>query len=629
MNRDIRSGIGLTQTETKTETDNTGKKLRIEGVRVIGETVTTGMRGESAGSASLILHAGEITVLMGANGAGKTRFMETIAGLRAPESLAVHYGSESLWERRRLSARGESKLNEAALLAYAYSCQSPEEQLFLRTVREELDYTLRPYSSMTEADRNDRISAALQAVNWDGSWLERDPYAMSGGERRRTALSCLFAPPADWLLLDEPTAGLDAEGHALLGATLRRCASEGQGILLISHESDWAFELADRMLLLHADGSMRSCGKSELLANPQWLTEAGMEVPAWFSVAHLCTQLGIMEASVWDPSKLAEAIAGTPEKSQQSRTESTLGAVSGIAATGLAVSTSPTITPDSTNLSSPTLPSSPTIAPIAANAAAPTIAPARQPFALRASADKPSPIASFDARAVWLTYIVLSTFILQLNGWRSVGLAAVLVACAIYFGRIPLRRWRGAIRTIATFTAVISIFAGFTESRADSIWDVHAALLSLQSLLKPLIVMLLGFGLPIAVTPLRLRRSLEQLFSRFGRVPQWGTKMLLTITLLLRFVPVLLSEWERFSRISVARGKRVGNNWRGAIKKIQETALPFMLSLFRLGDQVADALESRGVGAQSHPTVLVTEVWQLRDTVLLLAGAAGGVLLWL
>ncbi|NBD23377.1 ATP-binding cassette domain-containing protein [Paenibacillus glycinis] len=665
-------------------------RLTLQGIRLAGDG---GPASEaSIANGSLQLRGGTITVLVGANGSGKTRFMEMVAGLRPPEGMAVSFGDAALRQGTRRSLRRGGKLNPKALLAYAYSCQSPEEQLFMRSVEEELRYSLRPYA-LPQPELGRRISAALAAVNWDASWLGRDPYAMSGGERRRTALACLFAPPASWLLLDEPTAGLDAEGHALLGDKLRRCADEGQGVLLISHESDWAFELADRILLMHPDGSLRSCDKSELLANPNWLAEAGMDMPDWFGIAALSARFGVSSEAVWNPVELAEAIAVlSPQErplaftstaascvringvsDQQRRLAGTSAAASDVPLEGrsnkerpivditTAASDMPSVGPSSkerataeTTTAASDVPSvglsskerppantstatesvtmmtgtASTRMPESRTAASPV--PVRTPFALRAGASRPSPIARFDARAVWLTYILLSTAILQLSGWPTIGIAAIMVAAAIGFGRIPLRRWRGAINAIATFTVAISLFAGFGHGGdGDGFWDGSASLASLESLARPLLVMLLGFGLPVAVTPLRLRRSLEQLFVRFGRIPLWGTKLLLIITLLLRFVPVLLAEWERFARIAAARGKQPGSAWRGGIRRIRETALPFMLSLFRLGDGVTDALESRGVGAQAHPTVLVTEVWKPRDTLLVIAGAAAVALLWL
>ncbi|WP_219837421.1 ATP-binding cassette domain-containing protein [Paenibacillus sp. R14(2021)] len=550
---------------------------------------------ERHNASEVSLQPGRITVLMGANGAGKTHFMEVIAGLREPGTLETAFGEESVWTRRG-SRRRKGKLSPQALLAYGYASQAPEEQLFMRSVRDELAYTLRPYS-LPAGEREARMAAALSAVGWNEAWLSRDPYRMSGGERRRTALAALFAPPAAWLLLDEPTAGLDAGGYERLGSALKQRAAEGQGILLISHESDWAMELADSLILMHGDGSIRMCTSTELIHHPEWLAEAGMDVPEWFEVAAMLASSGVNEAHLWDPRKLDSedfpeqpAEQGSPLPAQPV----TLSAAVGIEA--------PTRHHGTGN---------------------------RRPFAVRSHALKPSPIASFDARAVWLTYVILSAAILNLSTWPGLGFAALLVAACLYFGRISLRRWSGAIKAVATFTIAISLFAGLGHHEQGSWWQLSGALLSLKSLLRPLLVMLIGFGIPLAVTPLRLRRSMEQLFTVFGRVPLWGTKLLLTITLLLRFIPILLSEWERFARISTARGKLAGQGWRGGVRRLQETALPFMLSLFRLGEQAADALESRGVGTQKHPTVLVTASWRRSDTLLVLAGLAAAGLLWL
>ncbi|SDX51400.1 ATP-binding cassette domain-containing protein [Paenibacillus sp. CF384] len=531
----------------------------------------------------LRLEQGSITILIGANGVGKTRLMETIAGLTKSEDVTVSYGVNSLWtERRSRLGRKSAVRNRQAMLSYSYSCQSPEEQLFARTVREELHYVMRPYH-LDDAERDRRASAALAAVGWDETWLERDPYFMSGGERRRTALACLFAPPSSWLLLDEPTAGLDAAGHEQLGEQLKQQAAAGKGVLLISHESDWALQLATAVIIMHTDGSVQHCSRDELLVNPHWLEHAGMEIPAWLRVAHQLACLGVPHMQVWQPAALAQEAA--------------------------------LIVKSNVKILRPSKPL--------------TERDNRAPFLLRDSDSPPSPLSLFDPRSVWLTYILISAAILFQSTWSGLGAMALVVAAAIHLGKIPLRRWRSAIIALTVFTFSVALIAGLGPQEGGGFWSTDAALVSLQSLLRPLLAMLLGFGLPLAVTPLRLRRSLEQLFGAIGKVPLWGTKLILTITLLLRFIPVLLSEWERFARIAIARGKETERAARGSLKRLKETSIPFMLALFRLGEQVSDALESRGVGKERQPTLLITERWKSRDTVLAAAGAAILVIFWM
>ncbi|WP_164545648.1 ATP-binding cassette domain-containing protein [Paenibacillus albus] len=559
--------------------------LTIQGLRFIQAGLhieIERLSGDSQTPEPIVLPQGEITVLLGANGVGKTRLMEIIAGLREPSGLAVRYGDVDLWTagsaQASIRSRARLKPNPQALLAYSYSCQSPEEQLFARSVKEELLYTLRPYG-LSEGEQHVRMKAALAAVGWDESWLARDPFFMSGGERRRTALACLFAPPADWLLLDEPTAGLDADGQEQLGKQLKRLAAQGQGVLLISHESDWALQLASRILLMTQDGSAMLCTREMLLAEPELLVTAGMDVPDWLRIAHRLHRMGISSDGIWSLSELAGALPmlQAPARVNQADT---------------------------------------------ANHSAPTIQAARTPFQARIAEDKPSPLIKFDPRSVWLSYILISAAILTQSTWLGVGVMSILTAISIIVGRIPLRRWRSAIIALALFTLSLSVFAGVGPNGHGGYFSPSSFLESLQSLVRPFIAMLLGLGLPLAVTPLRLRRSLEQLLGFWGKVPLWGTKMILTVTLLLRFIPVLLSEWERFGRVTMARGKQTRRTARNAIRQLRETAVPFMLALFRLGEQVSDALESRGVGRKRQPTLLVTEKWKLRDTMLAASGLA-------
>lgn len=588
----------MTTTMMKKKTDLTLQGLRFNqaGLHKEMEMDQSLIEPPPPSAGSIVLSHGEITAILGANGVGKTRLMEIIAGLRDPSGLTIRFGTTEMWTRSARASDSSSsdtksssrkvklKRNPLALLAYSYSCQAPEEQLFARSVKDELLYTLRPYS-LQESEQHWRMITALSAVGWDEAWLTRDPYFMSGGERRRTALACLFAPPAEWLLLDEPTAGLDADGQTQLGEQLKRAAAQGQGVLLISHESDWALQLASRILLMKQDGSVVLCTREALLAEPELLVQAGMNVPDWLQIAHRLHRAGIPSASLWSPA--AELASALP----------------------------PLI------LQTPSLASA---SPAEQASSAQQLPPAasRKPFHARTTDQKPSPLTKFDPRSVWLTYILLSAAILTQSTWLGVAIMTLLTAAAIYLGRIPLSRWRGAILALAIFTITLSFFAGVGPNGHGGFFSFSRFQESMQSLIRPFIAMLLGFGLPLAVTPLRLRRSLEQLLGIFGKIPRWGTKMILTVTLLLRFIPVLLSEWERFGRVTLARGKQTKRSGSSAIRQLRETAVPFMLALFRLGEQVSDALESRGVGVNRQPTLLVTEKWTVRDTLLAIGGAA-------
>ncbi|MFB9328525.1 ATP-binding cassette domain-containing protein [Paenibacillus aurantiacus] len=530
------------------------------------------------------LEPGTVTVLIGANGSGKTYLLESIAGLQPESEVESVFGNERVW----LTDRSRRRLNAAALLAYGYASQSPEEQLIARTVRDELVFTLKPYG-LSDTEVGKRTSAALTAVGWDASWLDREPQHMSGGERRRVALACLFAAPTPWLLLDEPTAGLDAAAHAELSCMLKQRAAEGQGILLISHDTDWAIPFADRVWLMGSDRSIRDCEPEELLVHPEWFAECGMAIPAWLRVLRGLRRLGV-DTSLREPAEhtaTAAAAAGVsrgqrdPGLTRNMRDDPAMEAAAAQMETRRDYERA--------------------------------VASWRGEHSVKRTG---SPLADYDPRSVWLSYVLLSTAILMQKSWMGIAVSAIITAAAILAGRIPLRRWLGAIKAMTVFTVTAAIIAGIASGGHGLTWEIGGFLASLQSTARPLLVMLLGFGLPIVITPLRLRRSLEQSFAVRGQVPSAGQTIILTVTLLLRFIPVLLAEWQRFAKLNLARGKAARFSLRKLPGQLRELLLPFMLSLFRIAEQAASALESRGVGRRPYPRVRRTLRWQLKDVAL-------------
>ncbi|RKP55543.1 ATP-binding cassette domain-containing protein [Cohnella endophytica] len=530
----------------------------------------------AARTSGLKLEPGTVTVLMGPNGVGKTTLLEKLAGLRPAEKLQVSYGSESLWTQ---SWTGKARLNENALLQYGYACQSAEDGLFARSVGEEMNYSLRPYPLSVE-ERSEKTSTAMKAVGWDDSWVERDPYRMSGGERRRTALASVFVSPAPWLLLDEPTAGLDGAGHEDVASQLRKIKSSGKGIVLVSHDSDWALALADQVLLLHSDGSLRLCSREQLLEHPQWLEETGMTVPEWLQMAHLLWSNGVSPEQAWHPAHAAAAIAASWP-------------------------------PDSLDLA-------------VAGSADFTV---KQ---MPKSADRgwKHRLAGFDPRSVWLAYVCLSTGLLFLGDWISLAVGAGVVASLLVGGHISLKRWQGLIVNYAMFSIFASLLFAWGTGGNGAIVEWGAFAEMLFPFLRTMLVLLLGLAIPLVMSPLALRRSLEQLVTIKGRSLRGARRLILIVTLMMRFVPVLLELWERFVRIFLARGKTASRNPIAFGRKLRDVAIPFLLALFRLGDEVSLALESRGVGEDSRPTHSVKMSWRLRDYGFVAFAIALAVGLW-
>lgn len=579
------------------------KGSRLESKVGVSDLLLDGIKWRSSGdkeeevrTAGLRIRQDAITVLIGPNGAGKTTLLEKIAGLRSPEGLVITYGSERLWKEGRF---GKNFLNSEAISQYSYACQLPEEGLFARSVQEELSYSLRPYS-LSEGEREEQIAAALSAVGWDQSWLTRDPYLMSGGERRRAALASVFVTPSRWLLLDEPTAGLDGNGHDLIAAQLTKARLDGSGVLLVSHDSDWALPLADYVLIMSVDGSVRMCTRGELLAYPKFLAESGIHIPDWLETAHLLWRSGVSSEQVWKPATAASGF---------------LKAGGSLGKTG--VLTEEPLTSDSA---------------WGQNENTSEGKDKDKPFLLKVREQtKQHRLTRFDPRSVWLAYIFISTGLFLLTSWTAVALGGAVVATLLIAGNVSLRRWHGLLINYAVFSIVTSaIFALGAGSGSDhGGWiNVQSFVWTLFTFVRTMLVLLLGLAIPLVMTPLALRRSLTQMISVRGRSPQWAQRFILMVALMLRFIPVLLSLWERFLRIFLARGKSMSRKPWLAIRRLRDVSLPFLLALFRLADEVTLALESRGVGLHQSPTQAMRLKWGVRDYGLVVGALVIGWGLW-
>jgi iron complex transport system ATP-binding protein len=190
---------------------------------------------------SFALQSGELAAIVGPNGSGKTTLLRAMLGLVRPAAGCVRLDGRDLtrWTRRQLAGA------VAAL-------PQREEPAFPLTVRETLLMgrwsQLGPLQSITAADEH-AIAQALARCDVGGFEARRID-SLSGGEWQRVRLARALAAAPRLLLLDEPTAALDIGHEMELFDLLRRLASEGLGVLAITHDLNLAASYADRVLLL-------------------------------------------------------------------------------------------------------------------------------------------------------------------------------------------------------------------------------------------------------------------------------------------------------------------------------------------------------------------------------------------
>ncbi|QJC52207.1 ATP-binding cassette domain-containing protein [Paenibacillus albicereus] len=516
---------------------------------------------------------GRILLLVGSNGSGKSTLLESLAGLRMPSTGTIRYGPDRLWLGKRP--------NRAVLLRLGATLQQSETQWFARTVREELEYSARPFR-LTATERDGAIAEALRQAVLPQRLLEQDPLTLSGGQQRRLALACALVGGPEWLLLDEPAAGLDAEGIERLAELLRRHRAHGGSAVVSAHSLAALLPIADGVAVMEA-GALKETLPAKSYARQLAARGDGAAPPQLLAAARFGAA---EEGRLWlEPEELAERLAGAD-----------LAAESDCAAETPA------------DADSPDSPAEP------------------QPDAAGAQARLPGSGLP-DPRALVASYLLVGAGVMAQSNWTGLTLAlagAVLLAAS---QRERIRLYLPLARGYAVFALTLAAIAGIQLSPIG--FDAPSAALTLFKLTRLFAVLLLGLPLLSLLPPFRLQRAADQLLRPLARFGAPVSRVTLSISLLFRFLPLLAGEWGRYARIAAARGKLAARPGKVPAAMLSRIVLPFLLSLIRLGDSVADALEARGFG---HGAAGKTAAFRLRFTradLLLLACASAACLLLL
>jgi energy-coupling factor transport system ATP-binding protein len=181
---------------------------------------------------SLSMNPGSYTLISGVSGAGKSTLLRTAAGLLKPD-----HGLVGIIESDQVVAVRPGQVG----LVF----QHPEDQLFAPTVAEDVVFGPLNLGLITEKTDEGVVARSLQAVGLDPEvFAKRSPFMLSGGEMRRVAIAGVLAMQPRWLLFDEPTAGIDAEGRAFIHRLINDQLSMGTAVLVVSHSVE---EFADRV----------------------------------------------------------------------------------------------------------------------------------------------------------------------------------------------------------------------------------------------------------------------------------------------------------------------------------------------------------------------------------------------
>ncbi len=252
---------------------------------------------------SLEIAKGEIVAIIGHTGSGKSTLVQHLNGLLKPDK-----GTAAI-DDIDISSKGVQAKNARQQVGMVF--QYPEHQIFAETVFEDIAFGPRNKGfNEEEVAKAVREAMAFVGLDYD-TFAQRSPFQMSGGQMRRVAIAGVVAMNPDYLVLDEPSAGLDPRSrNAVFREIMDLHKSRGIAIVLVTHSMEEAVKYANRLLVVNA-GKVLFDGEPAAIFKEHGaeLVQVGVDVPQVYKLADLLRQKGLaMPEGIKDEMALVKAI---------------------------------------------------------------------------------------------------------------------------------------------------------------------------------------------------------------------------------------------------------------------------------------------------------------------------------
>ena len=235
-------------------------------------SVGTPFEKEALTDVSVPIEEGELIGIIGHTGSGKSSFVQLLNGLLKPESGRILLNGEDIWS----DPKEIRKIRFRVGMVFQY----PEYQLFEETVCKDIAFGPRNMG-LSEEEIRDRVKRAAERVGLDKELLDKSPFELSGGEKRRAAIAGVMAMEPSVLILDEPTAGLDPRGRERILKMIREYQRENKTtVLLVSHSMEDVARVADRVLVMDHGRVAMFEPVETVFTHEKELAEMGLSSPA-------------------------------------------------------------------------------------------------------------------------------------------------------------------------------------------------------------------------------------------------------------------------------------------------------------------------------------------------------------
>lgn len=233
--------------------------------------IGTPFEKKAVNDVSFSVNKGELIGIIGHTGSGKSTLVQMLNGLMKPTSGQVLLDGVDIWDKPKEIRKIRFKVG----MVFQY----PEYQLFEETVYKDIAFG--PTNKGLSAEEIDReVRRAARFTGLKDELLDKSPFDLSGGEKRRAAIAGVIAMDPDVLVLDEPTAGLDPMGRDVLLSQIIRYHKERQNtVLLVSHSMEDIARVADRIVVMNKSQLVMFDETQKIFARGDELEKIGLRIP--------------------------------------------------------------------------------------------------------------------------------------------------------------------------------------------------------------------------------------------------------------------------------------------------------------------------------------------------------------
>ena len=233
---------------------------------------------------SIAVEKGDFVGIIGHTGSGKSTLVQHLNGLLRPSSGQVLLNGKDIW--------AEPKKIRAVRFRVGLVFQYPEHQLFEETAYKDIAFGPKNME-LPEEEIDARVRRAAEFVGLKPELLEKSPFELSGGEKRRVAIAGVMAMQPEVLILDEPTAGLDPKGRDMILEQIRAYQQENQTtVLLVSHSMEDIARVAKRVLVMNKGKVAMYDEPPAVFSRAEERTAIGLAIPAVTKVFMLLRDKG-------------------------------------------------------------------------------------------------------------------------------------------------------------------------------------------------------------------------------------------------------------------------------------------------------------------------------------------------